>query len=109
MNGESERAPVVFSGHLDTVHPVGSFGSPAVRLQDGKIYGPGVADCKGGIVASLLAMHALRDVGVSYDSVKLKDSLDGGRGERRIDSRTSKDISTSSGNHSAYKGTGKLT
>ena len=39
-------------------------------------------------------LRALRDVGVSYEGVKLKDSLDGGRGERTRDSRTSKDIST---------------
>ena len=61
MNPEAKGAPVALSGHMDTVHPVGSFGSPAVRIEDGKIYGPGVTDCKGGAVACLMAMEALDD------------------------------------------------
>ena len=71
MNKDKSGAPVVFSGHIDTVHPVGSFGTPAVKIRDGKIYGPGVTDCKGGVVAALLAMHALKDVGFSDRPVKL--------------------------------------
>lgn len=71
MNHEKAAPPVVFSGHMDTVHPVGSFGTPAVRIKDGKIYGPGVADCKGGIVAALLAMHALKDVDFTERPIKL--------------------------------------
>ena len=71
MNGDAEGAPVVLSGHIDTVHPVGSFGTSPVTRADGKIYGPGVADCKGGVVAALLAMHALRDVGFTARPVKL--------------------------------------
>lgn len=61
MNPEAKGAPVALSGHMDTVHPIGSFGSPAVRIEDGKIYGPGVTDCKGGAVACLMAMEALDD------------------------------------------------
>ncbi len=71
MNAESDMAPIVFSGHIDTVHPVGSFGTPSVKIEDGKIYGPGVMDCKGGTVAALAAMHALRDVGFTSRPVKL--------------------------------------
>ncbi len=63
MNGESSAEAVCLSGHIDTVHPVGLFGSPAVRIEDGKIYGPGVLDCKGGVVASFLAMDALDKCG----------------------------------------------
>lgn len=71
MNGEAEGAPVILSGHVDTVHAVGSFGTPPTHKKDGKLYGPGVSDCKGGIVAALLAMHALRDVGFSARPIKL--------------------------------------
>lgn len=56
--GAGEK-PVCFSGHSDTVHPLGLFGSPAVKMDDEYIYGPGVMDCKGGIVASFMAMEAL--------------------------------------------------
>lgn len=63
MNIDSCEQPIVFSGHIDTVHPIGSFGVPTVRRDSDKIYGPGVADCKGGVVAAFFAMDALRAVG----------------------------------------------
>lgn len=59
MNPGVDAAPVTYSAHMDTVHPVGSFGRPAVRREGDKIFGPGVTDCKGGLVAALLAMDAL--------------------------------------------------
>ena len=31
MNSDLDLKPVSLSGHIDTVHPVGSFGTPAVR------------------------------------------------------------------------------
>ena len=71
MNGEVDAAPLVLSGHLDTVHPVGLFGTPATRIEGDKIYGPGVCDCKGGCVAALLAMEALKINGYKKRPVKL--------------------------------------
>ena len=71
MNGDKEAKPFALSGHMDTVHPVGSFGSPAVKRDAEKMYGPGVTDCKGGVVASLLAMTALKEVGFDRCPVKL--------------------------------------
>ncbi len=59
MNADADGAPVVFSGHLDTVHPVGLFGTPAARRDGNRLYGPGTIDCKGGVVAAFLAMDAL--------------------------------------------------
>ena len=59
MNPHAKGAPVCFSGHMDTVHPIGSFGETPVRFDHEKIYGPGVVDCKGGIAASFMAMDAL--------------------------------------------------
>ena len=70
MNPEAKKAPVCLSGHMDTVHPVGSFGEPPVRIENGMIYGPGVCDCKGGIVSQLLAMDALSELGFSEIPVK---------------------------------------
>ncbi len=71
MNGNAENAPICISGHIDTVHEVGSFGTPAVYCDDEKIYGPGVLDCKGGVVSGLLAMHALSEIGFSNRPVRL--------------------------------------
>lgn len=71
MNPDSKEKPVVLSGHIDTVHPVGMFGTPAVRLDGEKIYGPGVTDCKGGVVAAFYAMHALYECGFNKRPIKL--------------------------------------
>ncbi len=60
VNPDATKAPIAVSGHMDTVHPVGSFGEqPIVRRENGRMYGPGVTDCKGGIVAAFLAAEAL--------------------------------------------------
>lgn len=71
MNSDAKEAPICLSGHIDTVHPVGLFGTPAVRIEGDNMYGPGIADCKGGIVASLLAMQALHEAGFSKRPIKL--------------------------------------
>jgi len=61
-NPQAPGRPLAISGHVDTVHPVGAFARPTY-LENGKMYGPGVQDCKGGIVAALLAMTALDECG----------------------------------------------
>ena len=71
MNPEASGKPIVFSGHMDTVHPVGLFEKPLVRRDDKFLYGPGVQDCKGGITGAFLAMAALQDVGFTARPVKL--------------------------------------
>ncbi len=70
-NGAASAAPVSMSGHIDTVHPIGSFGSPAVRRDGEKMYGPGVLDCKGGVVAAFLAMEALLAEGYAARPLRL--------------------------------------
>ena len=59
MNPDAKGTPISLSAHMDTVHPLGTFGTPAVRIENGIIYGPGVLDCKGGIPEAFLAMDAL--------------------------------------------------
>ena len=71
MNPEVEARPVVFSSHMDTVHPIGFFGEEVVTCDDEKIYGPGVIDCKGGAVAAFHAMAALEDIGLKGRPVML--------------------------------------
>ena len=63
MNPKAVKTPVCLSGHMDTVHPVGMFGNPPVKIEKGKIYGPGVIDCKGGIVQCMLVMEAMKNCG----------------------------------------------
>lgn len=59
MNSDIDTQAVTLSGHIDTVHSVGSFGTHPVSCDEKNIYGPGVMDCKGGAVAAFLAMDAL--------------------------------------------------
>lgn len=71
MNPDAQGLPISLSGHMDTVHPVGLFGTPAVHRDSQKIYGPGVLDCKGGIVAAVLTMHALENLGYNQRPIRL--------------------------------------
>lgn len=71
INPDCKENPVVFSGHIDTVFPIGTFPSPTVTTDDEKIYGPGVMDCKGGVVASFMALDALSQCGFKSRPVKL--------------------------------------
>lgn len=71
MNEDVDARPFAISGHMDTVHPVGSFGSPATTRDAEKMYGPGTTDCKGGVIAGLLAMVALEETGFRKNPVKL--------------------------------------
>ena len=71
MNPESEEKPICLSGHIDTVHPVGFFGDPCVKIEGNKMTGPGVCDCKGGCVNAFWAMDALSEMGYSKRPVML--------------------------------------
>ncbi len=71
MNPDAEGEPIVLSAHMDTVHPLGSFGLPCVRRDGENMYGPGAVDCKGGIAAAFLAMKALSEGGFATRPVKL--------------------------------------
>lgn len=62
--------PVLLLGHMDTVHPVGSFPDGPWRVEGDSVYGPGVHDCKGGLVIALYVIRALQHAG--YDRRQLK-------------------------------------
>ena len=57
----NEAPKIALLAHLDTVHPVGSFGDPPVRREGDTLYGPGVIDCKGGACVALMAARALME------------------------------------------------
>lgn len=56
---------VLVSGHLDTVHPIGVIDVNPFRRQDGKIYGPGIQDMKGGNFVALEAMRQIMRAGLT--------------------------------------------
>jgi glutamate carboxypeptidase len=51
---------VLISGHMDTVHPVGTLQKLPWRREGNKCFGPGIFDMKGGNFASLEAIRQLR-------------------------------------------------
>lgn len=59
-SGESQ---VLVLGHFDTVWPVGQLERMPVRLEDGRLYGPGTFDMKAGIALGLLAVRAILETG----------------------------------------------
>jgi glutamate carboxypeptidase len=56
--------PVLVLTHFDTVHPVGTF-DPIFRVEDGKAFGPGVFDMKGGVACMIEALHRIRVEGTA--------------------------------------------
>lgn len=65
-------APIIFSGHLDTVHRTGSFGKEnPFEVRDGKAFGPGVLDMKGGVILALYVAKALNAIGYKEHPLKI--------------------------------------
>ncbi len=56
------RQPLLLLGHFDTVYDVGTIESMPWREQNGRLYGPGVFDMKGGIAQMIFALAALREI-----------------------------------------------
>lgn len=52
-------------GHMDTVWPVGTLAQMPIREEGGVLYGPGVADMKGGLVVIVFALRALHELGLT--------------------------------------------
>ncbi len=73
--GEGKQRPVALLGHMDTVHPAGSW-SEVFRCDGDHLYGPGVFDCKGGIVIALFAIKALAACGYTERQLRLVLSSD---------------------------------
>src|SRR5690606_1499788 len=55
---------ILISGHLDTVHPIGTLKVNPSRIENGRCYGPGIQDMKGGNYVSLEAIRQLLRAGL---------------------------------------------
>ncbi|MGH9527386.1 MAG: M20/M25/M40 family metallo-hydrolase, partial [Terriglobales bacterium] len=60
--GQNRAGGWLLLGHLDTVYPRGTAAQMPWREQDGRFYGPGVMDMKGGIALAWLALRAMQDL-----------------------------------------------
>lgn len=63
-NPNAPGKPILFLVHIDTVWPTGTLAERPVRIEaDGRLYGPGAIDMKGGITIALTALRGLRETG----------------------------------------------
>ncbi|WP_100372862.1 peptidase [Bacillus sp. FJAT-45037] len=79
LKGKGGGKSIILNGHIDVVpagdlmqwtdHPYSG------RIENGKMYGRGVTDMKGGNVALLLAMQAIQDLGISLKGDVLFQSV----------------------------------
>lgn len=60
---ERPGEPVAFMGHFDTVFPKGAATERPFRIKDGRAYGPGVLDMKGGVCVLTYAARFLEESG----------------------------------------------
>jgi glutamate carboxypeptidase len=52
---------ILLLGHLDTVWPLGSLESMPCRLSEGRLWGPGTLDMKGGVAMALTSLEMLAE------------------------------------------------
>lgn len=63
-NEQAAGKPILILAHMDTVWPLGSVASHPTRIEtDGRLYGMGAVDMKGGIVVALYAIQGLLERG----------------------------------------------
>lgn len=60
---DGDGPPVLLIGHMDTVFDPGTAAQRPFRTDEGRAFGPGVTDMKGGLLAGLHAIAALREEG----------------------------------------------
>jgi glutamate carboxypeptidase len=59
-HASESRRQVLLLGHFDTVWAVGQLERMPLRVVDGRLYGPGAFDMKGGLATGMLAVRALQ-------------------------------------------------
>ena len=64
LPGSRKDGQILALGHSDTVYPVGTLSSMPYQERDGRLWGPGIFDMKGGIAMFVFAMEALRDLDI---------------------------------------------
>jgi glutamate carboxypeptidase len=63
-NETAAGKPILFLIHIDTVWPLGTLAERPVRIDDeGRLFGPGAIDMKGGITIVLSALRGLKERG----------------------------------------------
>jgi len=64
LRGARKRGQILALGHSDTVWPLGTLAAMPFRQAEGRLWGPGVFDMKGGLAFFIFAMRALWELEV---------------------------------------------
>jgi glutamate carboxypeptidase len=64
LSGKRKQGQILALGHSDTVYPMGTLARMPFREKNGRLWGPGVFDMKGGIAFFVYAMRALRELDI---------------------------------------------
>jgi len=65
------KAPIILSGHYDTVFSKGTLEKRPFVIKNGKAYGPGVLDMKGGITILYYVLQTLHHIGYTDRVIKV--------------------------------------
>lgn len=65
LHPDQGKPGILVSGHMDTVHPLGTLEKLPFRVEDGKAWGPGIMDMKGGNYVFLEAMRQIARAGMT--------------------------------------------
>jgi len=84
---EAKPFDVMFLGHMDTVFPTGEAAKRPFSIRDGKAFGPGVCDMKGGLLVALHAVETVKHEGL-LDSLSICVAFNG---DEETGSHASKD------------------
>jgi len=76
LGADRPGKPIIFSGHMDTVLSNDTYPDEPFRIEDGKAYGPGVLDMKGGLSIALNTVKALNYAGWAERPIKFLISGD---------------------------------
>lgn len=74
--GTTNKKPICLIGHMDTVFSKGGLEKNPFRIEDGKVFGPGALDMKGGLVAAIFALRALNANGYNEREIRVVFSGD---------------------------------
>lgn len=70
VRGSGGGKSLMFNGHIDTVTLAGYEGDPlSGKIADGKIYGRGAGDMKGGVAAAMVALANTKTLGLRGDVI----------------------------------------
>jgi acetylornithine deacetylase len=77
--GNGSGRSLILNGHVEVVTPeplsLWKYDPWGGQIDDGKLYGRGAIDCKGGLAAAILALGCLREVGVELKGDVILESV----------------------------------